>query len=128
MRIIYFDGICNLCNGFVDFVVSQDSLNTFYFAPLQGATAKKQLNPQDLGLDTVVLSIDGDILKKSQAVLHIFKELGLFLKIVSFVGNCLPTVFCDLIYDFIAKNRYRFFGQKETCRLPTAVERSRFLD
>jgi predicted DCC family thiol-disulfide oxidoreductase YuxK len=128
MRIIYFDGVCNLCNGFVDFVIRQDSQNTFYFAPLQGTTAQKELLTQDLGLDTVILSSNGVVSKKSQAVLMIFKELGPFFKIISALGNCLPTVFCDLIYDIVAKNRYRLFGQKETCRLPTAAERSRFLD
>ncbi len=127
MRIIYFDGVCNLCNGFVDFVIRQDSMNKFYFASLQGTTAQKELSIQDLGLDTVILSIDGVVSKKSQAVLIIFNELGPFFKIISLLGNCLPTVACDLIYDFVAKNRYRFFGQKETCRVPTASERSRFL-
>ncbi len=128
MRIIYFDGVCNLCNGFVDFVIRQDLSNKFYFASLQGTTAQKELLAQDLGLDTVILSTNGVVSKKSQAVLLIFKELGLFFKIISLLGNCLPTVACDFIYDLIAKNRYRFFGQKETCRLPTAAERSRFLD
>ena len=127
MRIIYFDGVCNLCNGFVDFVISQDLSNEFYFASLQGTTAQKELPIQDLRLDTVILSTNGVVSKKSQAVLMIFKELGPFFKIISVLGNCLPTVACDLIYDFVAKNRYRFFGQKETCRIPTASERSKFL-
>ena len=128
MRIIYFDGICNLCNGFVDFVINQDRLNKFYFASLQSQTALKDLKIQDLSLDTVILSIDGVVFKKSQAVLLIFKELGPFFRIISMIGNCLPTAASDLIYDFIAKNRYRFFGQKQTCRLPTVAERSKFLD
>jgi predicted DCC family thiol-disulfide oxidoreductase YuxK len=128
MRIIYFDGICNLCNGFVDFIIRQDSEKKFYFASLQGLTAQKELQPQDLGLGSVILSVNGKIFKKSQAVLMILNDLGPTLKIISILGSYLPIGVCDFIYDFVAKNRYRFFGKKETCRLPTPDERAHFLD
>ncbi len=128
MRIIYFDGVCNLCNGFVDFVIQRDKKRTFSYAALQGKSALLNLSNQDLGLDSVILLYDGSVLKKSAAVLKILKELGFFYKFISILGGFLPQTFCDLIYDLIAKNRYHLFGQKNTCRLPTAEERHFFLD
>ncbi len=128
MRIIYFDGICNLCNGFVDFVIKHDPEHKFHFASLQGPTAQKQLSPQDLGLDSVVLSVDGKIYKKSKAVLLIFHELGFFYKIIGTIFSILPSAITDFIYDLIARNRYAFFGKKNSCRIPTTAEKSYFLD
>ena len=83
MRIIYFDGVCNLCNGFVDFVIQRDKKRTFSYAALQGKSALLNLSNQDLGLDSVVLLYDGSVLKKSAAVLKILKELGFFYKFIS---------------------------------------------
>ena len=128
MRIIYFDGVCNLCNGFVDFIIERDPEHKFHFASLQGRTARERLRQQDLGLDSVILSDDGKIFKKSKAVLMILNGLGPFFKIVSMIGNILPIQFTDFAYDFIAKYRYTFFGQKNSCRIPTAAEKSYFLD
>lgn len=128
MRIIYFDGICNLCNGFVDFVIQRDTKQQFKYAALQGTSASQNLSLQDLSLDSVVLLFDGVVLKKSAAVLKIFQELNSFYKIIALLGALIPTFICDFLYDFIAKNRYTFFGKKNTCRLPTAAERSLFID
>lgn len=128
MRIIYFDGICNLCNGFVDFVIRHDPEHQFHFASLQGTTAHSQLNPQDLGLDSVVLFLDGKIYKKSKAVLLIFRELGFFYKIIGTIFSIFPRAITDFIYDLIARNRYAFFGKKNSCRIPTTAEKSYFLD
>jgi predicted DCC family thiol-disulfide oxidoreductase YuxK len=128
MRIIYFDGICNLCNGFVDYIIQHDLDHKFHFASLQSRSAQKELLPQDLRLDSVVLSENGLIFRKSEAVLKIFGELGLTFKIISIAGKIAPVGFANLIYDIIAKNRYRFFGQRTTCRIPTTDEKLYFLD
>jgi predicted DCC family thiol-disulfide oxidoreductase YuxK len=128
MRIIYFDGVCNLCNGFVDFVIQRDTNRQFKYATLQGTSALQNLSNQDLGLDSVVLLYDGNTFKKSKAVLKIFQELNWFYKAIAIVGALLPTVLCDFLYDLVAKNRYSFFGKKKSCRLPSAAERSLFLD
>lgn len=128
MRIIYFDGVCNLCNGFVDFVIQRDKEHLFHFAPLQGKSAQQQLNAQDLGLDSVVFYDNGHVYKKSIAVLKIASELGAGYRFFSKIASVLPVFILNFLYDFIAKNRYLFFGKKETCRLPTPEERKLFLE
>lgn len=128
MRVIYFDGVCNLCNGFVDFIIRHDETKKFLFSPLQGKTASQNLPPQDLGLGTVVYSADDRVFKKSQAVLKIFSDLGGFFYYLSALGSIVPTFLADQIYDYVARNRYAFFGQNMTCRLPTESEKLRFLD
>lgn len=128
MRIIYFDGVCNLCNGFVDFVIQRDKKHLFQFAPLQGKSAQQLLNHQDLGLDSVVYYDNGDVYKKSIAVLKIASELGAGYRFFSKIASIFPVFILNFLYDFIAKNRYLFFGKKETCRLPTPAERKLFLE
>jgi len=128
MRIIYFDGVCNLCNGFVDFVIQRDKEHLFQFAPLQGKSALQLLNHQDLGLDSVVYYDNGQVYKKSIAVLKIAGELSTGYRFFSKLASLLPIFILNFFYDFIAKNRYLFFGKKQTCRLPTLEERKLFLD
>lgn len=125
--VIFFDGVCGLCNGFVDFVISHDKKNLFLFSPLQSEYAKKQL-PSHLTQDltSVVLIINGETYTKTNAVLRVMKELGGAYKILT-IGRYLPTFLRNQIYDLVASNRYRLFGKKETCRLPTEEERQRFL-
>jgi predicted DCC family thiol-disulfide oxidoreductase YuxK len=128
MRIIYFDGVCNLCNGFVDFVIQRDKEHLFYFAPIQGKSALEKLSHQDLGLDTVVYYDHGQVYKKSSAVLKIARELGAGYRFFSTIASALPVPILNFFYDFVAQNRYLFFGKKESCRLPTPEERKLFLD
>lgn len=128
MRIIYFDGVCNLCNGFVDFVIQRDKKHLFHFAPLQGKSAQQLLSHQDLGLDSVVYYDNGQVYKKSIAVLKIASEIGAGYLFFSKLASVLPIFILNFFYDFIAKNRYLFFGKKQTCRLPTHEERKLFLD
>lgn len=128
MRIIYFDGICTLCNSFIDFVVKRDTQNLFHIASLQGLTAKNNLPARDLSLDSVVYVEDGKIYRQSDAVLRIFQHLGAGYKIIAAIGHILPRFLRDGIYNLIAKNRYQLFGKKDTCRLPTLAERKKFLD
>lgn len=128
MRIIYFDGVCNLCDHFVSFLVKQDSQHLFYFSSLQGQTARKQLQPLDLGLETIIYSDHGTIFYRSTAVLKVMLELGGYLKFLAHIMLLFPLPMRDAVYDWVARNRYSFFGKKETCRLPTDEEKKYFLD
>lgn len=125
--VIFFDGICGLCNGFIDFVIATDKSNQFYFSPLQSDYARQQLPPEfTADLKTVVVQIDGKTYKKSQAVLQVLCRLGGLWNVFK-LARFIPVGLADHIYDLVAENRYRLFGKKETCRLPTPEERARFI-
>lgn len=125
--VLFFDGVCGLCNGAVDFVIQNDQKKQFYFSPLQSRYAQSKLSEElTQDLSTLVLIADGKVWTKSLAVLQIFKILG-FPWSILVVFKVIPGFLRNFIYDLIARNRYAWFGQKETCRLPTAEERSRFL-
>lgn len=127
-QIIFFDGVCNLCNAFVDFLVKRDKDQSFFFAPLQGEVASLKLPAgRPAQLNSVVLWNQGQILEKSDAALMILQQLGggWWLMRVFWI---VPAVLRDLVYDFVAANRYRFFGKRETCRLPSPEEKARFLN
>jgi predicted DCC family thiol-disulfide oxidoreductase YuxK len=127
--ILFFDGVCGLCNRFVDFVLKHDRHGQIVFAPLQGATAAASL-PEDVvqKLDTVVF-LDGNRWRiRSSAIVRIFWQLGGVWSILGTLLWLVPKPVRDLGYKIVARSRYRLFGQKETCRLPTPAERARFLD
>ena len=125
--IIFFDGVCGLCNGFIDFVIKVDRKASFRFSPLQSDFATSKL-PQEYikNLDSVVVLIDGKTQTKSQAVFAVLNELGGKWKFASLIGK-LPTSFLNLGYDLVASNRYKIFGKKESCRIPSPEERDRFV-
>jgi len=128
--IILFDGVCNLCNGFVQFVIKQDPQAKFKFCSLQSETAKKILSDYHLNpdlLDSVVLIANQKIYTKSDAALKIFQLLGGFWAITR-IFFALPKFLRDSFYNFIAKNRYRWFGKSDTCLLPSQKIKSRFLE
>lgn len=127
-RIIFFDGICSLCNRFVDFVYKRDKKNTFKFAALQSAAAKKVLKNEDLGLDTLVYFEDNQTYKKSTAALKIMFQFGGLWTILAILLSIVPLIIRDYIYTKIAQNRYSIWGQLDTCRMPTEEEKNRFLD
>jgi predicted DCC family thiol-disulfide oxidoreductase YuxK len=125
--ILFFDGVCNLCNGFVDFLITRD--NSLLFAPLQGLTASHKLSPlltQTLP-SVVLIDEQGRVYLRSAAALRVLTGLGgLWLVLKIFL--LLPGFLRDIIYNFIAANRYSWFGKKDSCRLPSLAERDRFLD
>jgi predicted DCC family thiol-disulfide oxidoreductase YuxK len=126
--IIFFDGYCGLCNGFVDFVLPRDKNKHFRFATLQGTTAARLLSKEDVeSLDSVVVYMDRQKFRKSRAVLRVFSQMGGAWSLLSFFG-ILPTFFLDFFYDIVANNRYAWFGKRDVCRLPTPEERALFLD
>ena len=126
--VIYFDGFCGLCNGFVDFVLRRDSAHRFRFAPLQGSTATARFGPAgDVDPTTILLEAEGIIYERSTAALRIVSRLGGIWRAAA-VLRLVPRPIRDWVYDWVARNRYAWFGKRDTCRLPTPQEREAFLD
>lgn len=127
--IILFDGVCNLCNGAVQFVIRNDKNKQFRFAALQseaGAELSKKYGLPSNSMKTFVLIANDKCYTRSTAALRVGKMLGGVLSL-SYVFIIVPPVIRDGIYNFIAKNRYRWFGEKESCMIPTPDLRERFL-
>jgi predicted DCC family thiol-disulfide oxidoreductase YuxK len=127
--VILFDGVCNFCDSAVNFVLKQDKKGIFRFAPLQSEAAQKLLQQYNLStkdFDSFILIDDGKVYKKSSASLQVMNKLPWYWKEVQ-IFRIIPTIFRDAIYDFIAKHRYKWFGKKDQCMVPTPEIRSRFL-
>lgn len=127
--IILFDGVCNLCNGFVNFLIARDKKNQFLFGSLQSAPAAEILsrfNASSAEMSTVILFEDNQLYTKSTAVLKIFRKMG-GLWPTMYVFIILPKVIRDPFYQLIAKNRYRLFGRKEACMIPTPALKAKFI-
>lgn len=127
--IILFDGVCNFCNDTINTIINLDQKGVFKFAPIQSEIGQRYLemygHPKN-DLSTVVLVCDGRLYTKSDAALQTFKHLGgwwRFLRIFTVV----PRPFRNIVYNFIAKNRYKWFGKKESCMIPTPEVQARFL-
>lgn len=126
--IVFFDGICNLCNGFVDFVVRRDPLALLKIAPLQGKTASLLLDPKQVqALASIVYLEEGKYWQESTAVLKILGKLGGLWRLAHLL-RIVPSPIRDAVYRLVARNRYSWFGKKDTCRMPTPEERAHFLD
>jgi predicted DCC family thiol-disulfide oxidoreductase YuxK len=127
--VILFDGVCNLCNGFVQFVIAHDPNGRFKFAALQSETGQQLLQglpPADRNLDSVILIQNGRFYKRSAAALRILRGLtGVWPLLYATI--VLPAFFRDWVYNLVAKNRYRWLGQTESCLLPTPELQSRFV-
>lgn len=127
--IILFDGVCNLCNSSVQFVLKRDKKNKFLFASLQSDAAEKlllQFNIKNNELDSIVLIEGNKLYKKSTAALRIAKELGRFWNAL-YLFIVLPKFIRDWAYDFIAKNRYKWFGKKDSCMLFIDAYKEKFI-
>ena len=129
-QIILFDGLCNLCNGSVQFIINRDAKKQFRFASLQSSFGNHQLHKFGLAtnqLYSIILIKEGRYLQKSNAALEIARNLdGLWPAIYLF--KIVPLFLRDWAYDCIAKNRYSWFGKKDSCMIPTPELKSRFLD
>lgn len=128
--IVFFDGVCGLCNRFVQVLFVIDQRCIFKVAPLQGASAKRHLskNLRENLTSLVVATTDGRILLKSQAILYVFRQIGGMWRLIYLLGFWIPAAILDPLYDLIAAHRYQWFGKLDTCRLPKPEERQRFLD
>ena len=129
-KIILFDGICNLCNQSVQFVIEHDSKNQFRFASLQsdfGQDFLKKNKLEAIQFDSIVFIEDDQFYTKSSAALKIAKYLdGLTSWLTIFM--IVPKPLRDIVYSFIAKNRYRWFGKNESCWLPTKELKAKFIE
>jgi predicted DCC family thiol-disulfide oxidoreductase YuxK len=128
--VVLFDGVCNLCNATVRFVVARDPAARFRFAPLQSAAggsllARSGLAPR--GLDSVVLVDGGRAWQRSDAAIRIAAGLGGAWRL-ALAFLVVPRPLRDALYDFIARNRYRWFGRHDACPVPTPEQRARFLE
>ena len=134
--IMFYDGVCGLCNRLVQFLLKHDKNGRLRFASLQSDFAAKVLgrqgiDPKDLDTVNVVVNYDEPderVLQRSDAVLRAGRELGGFWGTSSSIARIVPRALRDLTYRIVAQNRYRVFGKYDTCMLPDPNQRSRFLD
>jgi predicted DCC family thiol-disulfide oxidoreductase YuxK len=123
---IFFDGVCNLCNGAVNLIIKFDKKDNFRFAPLQSSFAHQNLSSDALTkIDSIVLLKKGREFYKSDAAIEIFRDLSGGWPLVR-VLKIFPKFFRDSVYDFIARHRYRFFG-KDQCLIPTPELNAKFI-
>lgn len=127
--IILFDGVCNLCNSGVQFIIKRDPQCQFKFASLQSETGQKLLTQYGIKkeIDSIVFIEMDKVYIKSSAVLQICRKLNGFWSCFSIL-RLLPPLIRDLLYDFVAKKRYIWFGKMESCMIPTKEIKNRFLE
>ena len=127
--IVLFDGVCNFCNSSVNHIIRLDRKDHFRFAPIQSETGKKflaahHIDPQKT--DSIILIENGKAYVRSTAILRIHKQLGgLWSWLYGFI--IIPPFLRNAVYDLVARNRYKWFGKKDSCMIPTAEMRGKFL-
>jgi len=128
--IVLFDGVCNLCNGSVQFILKRDPQGRFRFASLQSDAGRSLMREHGLdpeALSSVVVIEDGQAWQESSAALRIARHLPGGWKLLR-IFTVIPRPLRDAVYRWVARNRYRWFGKRSTCRLATPAERERFLE
>jgi predicted DCC family thiol-disulfide oxidoreductase YuxK len=131
--VVLFDGVCNLCNGFVQFVIPRDPDGYFQFAALNSEAAARVLSTTREArhggplVDSIMLVEDGVVYVRSAAALRIARRLG-FPWVLGYALMIVPRPLRDAIYDLVARRRYRWFGRRETCMVAGPGVRDRFLD
>jgi len=128
-NIIIFDGVCNFCNSAVNFIIKRDPTSKFLFTPLQSKTAeeliiKYKVINYDFG--SIILIKDGEKFFRSDAVFEIVKDLSGYWYLFR-ISRIIPLVIRDYIYNLVSKNRYRIFGKKDSCMIPTKELQKKFL-
>ena len=130
-QLILFDGVCNLCNSSVLYVIKRDKKDTFLFAPLQSEIGKAVITKYKLDtnkIDSILLySKEKGLKTKSTAALYIAKQLGVPTNLLA-IFLIIPPFIRNWVYDYIAKNRYTWYGKKESCMIPTPELKAKFLD
>jgi predicted DCC family thiol-disulfide oxidoreductase YuxK len=128
--IILFDGVCNLCNRSIQLIIKNDRKKLFRFASLQGKLGQEVLKKYQLPADQFhsFILVEGDrIFTRSTGALKIFRELGGGLKLLyGFI--IIPRFIRDAVYNFVSRNRYKWYGKREECMVPTPELKERFLD
>ena len=128
-RIVLFDGVCNFCNGAVNFIIKHDSGKKFRFAPLQSAFGEQMRMKFGIGedVDSIILVEGDNAYLHSTAGLKVAKELGMPWSL-GYAAIILPKPIRDWCYKLFARYRYRLFGKKDVCMMPTPDVRERFID
>lgn len=129
-NVLLFDGVCNLCNGVVQFVIRHDAAGRFRFAALQsdaGQTLLRQFGLSTTQFDSFVYVKDGQFYTESTAALHVARDMGGAMSLLWGL-MIFPRFIRDAVYRWVARNRYRFFGRQESCMIPTPELKSRFLN
>ena len=134
--IILYDGVCGLCNSLVQFLLKHDKQGRLRFASLQSDFAAKALqrhgiDPKDLDTMRLIENYEQPserVLERADAILRAARELGGIWSVSAAAGGVVPRALRDVVYRFVARNRYRVFGKYDTCMLPEPNQRSRFLD
>ncbi len=129
-KIILFDGVCNLCNSSVQYVIQRDKKDEFRFVALQselGQKIIKHIGIANSNIDSIVLYLPGiAYYYKSSAVIEIAKSLQGFFN-YGMLFRIVPNALRDVVYDYIARNRYKWYGKKESCMIPTPELKAKFL-
>ena len=128
-KIIFYDGLCAMCNRFIRILITLDKKEKFLLAPLQGKNGKilqKKFSKELKGIDSVIF-YNKKVFTKSSAVINILNELGGIYKL-AYIFIIIPTFISDSIYDYIARNRFQWFGKLDKCPMPEKKNISRFLD
>jgi len=128
--IVFFDGVCNLCNRFVDFLIRHDSHHRLYFASLQsprGQAARTRVGDSGADPESIVLRHHGNTYVRSGAAIRTIALLGGGWRLYR-VLLVIPSPIRDVVYRLVARYRYPWFGRRDTCRVPSPAERSRFLE
>ena len=129
-KIILFDGVCNLCNGAVQFIIKRDKKDVFRYAALQSEIGEQLVTERGIDIskvDSIILIEPGRAYyTKSDAALEIAQGFGGFWKALA-LFTWIPKTFRDAIYDWVARNRYKWFGKKDVCMIPTPELQAKFL-
>ena len=127
--IVLFDGLCNLCNGSVQFIIRRDPKACFKFASLQSDIGNSLLEEYNIprNTDSFILIENGKYYQRSTAALRVCKHLKGFWK-VFYIFIIVPRPVRDLVYWFVSKNRYKWFGKQDSCMMPTVEYKQRFLN
>lgn len=128
--VLLFDGVCNLCNGWVNFVIDHDPEARIRFTPMQSESGRLLMESAGYRrdtMDTVILIDNGDVYERSDAVFQITRYLRGSIRLIR-IGKIIPRRVRDAIYDLIARRRYQWFGKREECRIPEPGVKERFIE
>ncbi len=126
--VVFFDGVCNLCNNYVQWLIRRDKNNHLRYASLQSQYADRTITePSIRNTDSIVLYKNHKFYTKSTAVIHILRALG-FPYYLSMVFLIVPRFLRDWVYDLVARNRYNWFGKRDQCMMPDPSLKNKFLE
>lgn len=127
-KVVFFDGVCNLCNSWVQWLIKRDKKNALHYSSLQSQYASQNVTDSEiLTSDSIVFFINGVFYTRSSAVFQILKQLGWPYRL-ALVFYVVPRFIRDFVYNIVAKNRYKWFGKRATCMVPDASLKLKFLE